>query len=102
MARWTSGVWQGDPCAALCLSTIVQSVHHAAEGLQPSVVLRLADVLRAENKREGLAILLVEQNVRFALSLASRYTVLARGEVVDQGPAQGHEAMSRVEARLSL
>ena len=63
---------------------------------------RLADVLRAENKREGLAILLVEQNVRFAFSLASRYAVLARGEIVDEGRAQGREAMSRVEAHLSL
>ena len=77
-------------------------IDEITEGLQPSVVLRLADVLRAENKQEGLAILLVEQNVRFALSLASRYAVLARGEVVDEGPAQGREAMSRVEAHLSL
>ena len=77
-------------------------IDEITEGLQPSVVLRLADVLRAENQQEGMAILLVEQNVRFALSLASRYAVLTRGEIVDEGPAQGHEAMSRVEAHLSI
>lgn len=35
-----------------------------------------------------VAILLTEQNIRFALGVAERYAVLARGEIVDQGTVE--------------
>jgi branched-chain amino acid transport system ATP-binding protein len=75
-------------------------IDEITEGLQPSVILRLGEVLRAERQRGGTAILLVEQNVRFALSLADRYAVLARGEIVDEGPVAGGTGAS-AEARIA-
>ena len=77
-------------------------IDEITEGLQPSVILRLADVLRAEKQSGGAAILLVEQNVRFALSLADRYAVLARGEIVDEGDARAPDADARVASHLAV
>src|SRR6187431_946183 len=58
-------------------------IDEISEGLQPSVIERLASVLRAERDQAGTAMLLVEQNVNFALSIADRYAVLKMGEIVD-------------------
>lgn len=77
-------------------------VDEITEGLQPSVILRLAEVLRAELRSLDLSILLVEQNVRFALAVADRYAVLARGEVVDGGAVDEPEAERRIQSRLSV
>jgi len=51
------------------------------EGLAPLLVLEVARVLR-ELKREGLSILLVEQNLPLALSVADRTHILSRGQIV--------------------
>ncbi len=77
-------------------------IDEITEGLQPSVILRLTDVLRAEKQAGGAAILLVEQNVRFALSLADRYAVLARGEIVSEGQAGAVDAEAQVAEHLSV
>lgn len=72
------------------------------EGLQPSVIDRLGAALRAERDRAGTAMLLVEQNVAFALRLADRYAVLKRGEVVDSGDVAAPDARERIEAALRI
>jgi branched-chain amino acid transport system ATP-binding protein len=55
-------------------------------GLAPIVVLQLMEVLREAN-REGITLLLVEQDVEAALALASRGYVLEAGEVRLSGPS---------------
>lgn len=76
-------------------------IDEITEGLQPSVITRLGEVVRAERAASGIAVLLVEQNVGFALSVADRYAVLARGEIADEGPADAGAA-ARVAAHLSV
>ena len=56
-------------------------------GLAPIVVDMTFEKI-AEIRRRGIAILLVEQNVQRALSLADRGYVLEGGRVVLEGPAQ--------------
>jgi branched-chain amino acid transport system ATP-binding protein len=51
------------------------------EGLAPLLVREVGRVL-GELKREGLSILLVEQNLPLALSVADRIHILSRGQVV--------------------
>ncbi|HEY7654649.1 MAG TPA: ABC transporter ATP-binding protein, partial [Methylomirabilota bacterium] len=58
------------------------------EGLAPLLVREVGRVI-AELKRSGLSILLVEQNLALALSVADRVHVLSRGQVVHTGtPAE--------------
>ena len=50
-------------------------------GLAPKVCLDIAEALRRLNRESGLTILITEQNVNFALTLAERLYVLETGEV---------------------
>jgi branched-chain amino acid transport system ATP-binding protein len=56
-------------------------------GLAPLLVARIFDTVRAINA-DGVAILLVEQNVRQALTLANRACVLESGKLVLEGSAR--------------
>ena len=51
------------------------------EGLSPVLVHQIGDILR-EVKASGVTVLLVEQNVRFASTVADRHYLLAQGRVV--------------------
>jgi len=52
------------------------------EGLAPAIVQRIRSAIEAVRQR-GQTILLVEQNLRFALRLADRHYVMENGRVVD-------------------
>ncbi|WP_350348956.1 ABC transporter ATP-binding protein [Agromyces sp. G08B096] len=56
-------------------------------GLAPLVVAQLMGVLRDTAARTGLTVLLAEQNVTSALSIADRGIVLSLGRVVADAPA---------------
>jgi energy-coupling factor transporter ATP-binding protein EcfA2/uncharacterized RmlC-like cupin family protein len=58
-------------------------------GLAPRMVTTILDIVRRLNAEEGLAVLLVEQDVPLALRLASYGYVLASGTVRFEGPASG-------------
>ena len=58
-----------------------------SEGLAPIVVDHLREQI-ARLKREGLTILLAEQNVDFSLALAERVYVLEKGSIRFNGPAE--------------
>jgi urea transport system ATP-binding protein len=76
-------------------------VDEISEGLQPSVVQQLAEVLRAERAASGVAMLLVEQNVRFAGAVADGYAVLKRGEIVDTGRIADPGVEAKITRELS-
>jgi branched-chain amino acid transport system ATP-binding protein len=50
------------------------------EGLSPIIARQIGDILR-EIKAAGVSVLLVEQNVRFATTVADRHYLLAEGRV---------------------
>lgn len=52
------------------------------EGLAPVIIDQIATAIQ-KLKERGFTILLVEQNLRFAASVADRYYVLQEGEMVD-------------------
>jgi branched-chain amino acid transport system ATP-binding protein len=56
-------------------------------GLAPLLVDEVLDTVR-KLKREGISILLVEQNVREALDLADRGYVIQTGKIVNQGSGE--------------
>jgi branched-chain amino acid transport system ATP-binding protein/urea transport system ATP-binding protein len=53
-----------------------------SEGIQPSIVLQIAEILRTVAAEDGLAVLLVEQNVEMVLSLAADCAFIENGRVV--------------------
>jgi len=61
------------------------------EGLAPVIVQHIGRTL-ARLKQEGYTILLVEQNFRFAQTVADRHYVMEHGRVVDMIPNSGLEA----------
>jgi branched-chain amino acid transport system ATP-binding protein len=67
-------------------------------GLAPLVVDRIFEAIRAINA-EGIAVLLVEQNVQRSLAIAHRAFVLEQGRVVLAGP--GRELLAREEVRTA-
>jgi branched-chain amino acid transport system ATP-binding protein len=52
------------------------------EGLAPVIIQQIGATIRAL-KQEGFTILLVEQNFRFAQTVADRYYVMEHGRIVD-------------------
>jgi branched-chain amino acid transport system ATP-binding protein len=68
------------------------------EGLAPLLVREVGRTI-GELKREGLSILLVEQNLPLALSVADRVHILSRGQIVHSGTpgelAGNHDAQAR-------
>lgn len=77
-------------------------VDEITEGLQPSIIDRLANALVAERERTGVAMLLVEQNVRFALQVADRWAVLKLGEIDDEGRSDKKGVAARIADHLSV
>jgi urea transport system ATP-binding protein len=55
------------------------------EGIQPSIILEIEDAIARLHRETGMAILLVEQYVEFALRLAERYAVMDGGRIVQAG-----------------
>lgn len=68
------------------------------EGLAPIIVRLIHDKL-AELKRDGLSMVLVEQNFGFATSLADDVVVVSKGQVVWQGSAAAIRADSEAQHR---
>ena len=56
-------------------------------GLAPKIVEELLEIIRRLN-REGVAVVLVDQHVDLALSIASRAYFLERGEIRFSGPSK--------------
>ena len=57
-------------------------------GLAPMLVSEIFEIVRDINKREGVSVLIVEQNARAALELADYGYVMENGRIVLDGPAE--------------
>ena len=72
------------------------------EGLAPVIVQRIGEVIRTLKSR-GFTILLVEQNFRFAATVADRHYVMEDGKVVDMITAADVEAsIGKLQAYLGV
>jgi branched-chain amino acid transport system ATP-binding protein len=72
------------------------------EGLAPVIVQQIGRTI-ARLKQQGFTILLVEQNFRFAQTVADRYYVVEHGRVVDMVPNAALDAnMTKIHAYLGV
>ena len=76
-------------------------IDEPTEGLAPMVV---ADIFRlmGELKAQGIAILLIEQNIHKAIHLCDRHYVVERGRVVLEGSSQDLEERKELIRRVSV
>ena len=71
------------------------------EGIQPSIIKDIGNVISALTKGGEMAVLLVEQYYDFAKSLADHYLVMSRGEIIKQGLGKNMDS-ENVRACLAL
>jgi branched-chain amino acid transport system ATP-binding protein len=72
------------------------------EGLAPVIVKHIGRII-ARLKEQGFTILLVEQNFRFAQTVADRHYIVEHGRVVDMVPNDRLEAnMDRIQEYLGV
>jgi branched-chain amino acid transport system ATP-binding protein len=86
---------------ALIAKPAVLLLDEVTEGLQPSLVDRLSDVLTRFRRDIGTSMVVIEQHLPFALGIANRYLVFKRGEIVDSAPID-NEAAQRIEAHMRI
>jgi len=72
---------------ALASEPAILLLDEPAGGMNPSEIDRLKETLR-EVRAEGLAILLIEHNMRLVMDLCDRLTVLSFGSVIAEGPPE--------------
>jgi branched-chain amino acid transport system ATP-binding protein len=86
---------------ALTLNPCLLLLDEPTEGLAPIIVQELLRAVR-ELMREGMAVILVEQHARLALSLTENAVVLERGKVAHGCPSadllQDSELLQRLVA----
>ncbi|HEX6298286.1 MAG TPA: ABC transporter ATP-binding protein [Burkholderiales bacterium] len=70
-----------------------------SQGLAPRIVQQVLEVI-AKLRREGVAVLLVEQNPLAALSVSDRVYVMDKGRIVHHGRAAGLREEASLRERL--
>jgi branched-chain amino acid transport system ATP-binding protein len=83
---------------ALLMNPTLLLMDEPSEGLAPLVVREIGRII-GELKQSGIAILLAEQNLSMALSVADRCYVLNKGEVVVEATAASLKADEQVKHR---
>ena len=71
---------------ALLLNPRLLMLDEPSQGLAPLIVRQVFEVIKTA-RQEGMAVLLVEQNVRAAVEVADRAYVLETGSIAYEGPA---------------
>jgi ABC-type branched-chain amino acid transport systems, ATPase component len=69
-----------------------------SDGIQPSVLEEIAGMIRRAKAQRGLSVLIAEQNLEFAASLADRALIIERGRVtahVNTGELQASRDLQR-------
>ena len=84
---------------ALLMNPKLLLMDEPSEGLAPLVIREIGRVI-AELKRAGMAVLLAEQNLALALSVADRCYVLHKGQVVFESTAEALRQDEEVKHRF--
>jgi branched-chain amino acid transport system ATP-binding protein len=87
---------------ALMMRPSIILLDEITEGLQPSVIDRIASALVHERQLHGTTLLLIEQNVPFALKVADRYLVLKQGAIEEEGRADAAGASEAIFNHLRV
>jgi ABC-type branched-subunit amino acid transport system ATPase component len=86
---------------ALTARPEVLLLDEVTEGLQPSLVDRVSEVLTRFRHEIGTSMIVIEQHLPFALGIADRYLVFKRGEIVDNAAVDTGSAV-RIETHMRI
>ena len=86
---------------ALAADPKILILDEPTEGIQPSIIKDIGNVISSLTKGGEMAVLLVEQYYDFAKSLADHYLVMSRGEIIKQGLGKNMDS-ENVKACLAL
>jgi branched-chain amino acid transport system ATP-binding protein len=86
---------------ALMAKPVVLLLDEVTEGLQPSLVDRVSEVLTRFRRDIGTSMIVIEQHLPFALGIADRYLVFKRGEIVDSAGVDSGSA-ARIETHMRI
>lgn len=67
---------------ALITAPKILLLDEPSEGVQPSIVQEIAELIRSANERSGVTVVLVEQNLDFAVKVAPSAHLMNRGRIV--------------------
>lgn len=70
----------------LCGAPKIMLLDEPSEGIQPSILDEIAEVLAQIKSTAGTSMILVEQNVEFLAALADRVLIIYRGRIVAELP----------------
>jgi urea ABC transporter ATP-binding protein UrtE len=71
---------------ALITAPKILLLDEPSEGVQPSIVQEIAELIRTANERSGVTVVLVEQNLDFAVRVAPNAHLMNRGRIVQTLP----------------
>jgi urea ABC transporter ATP-binding protein UrtE len=71
-----------------------------SEGIQPSLVTEILERVRMINRKLGVSVLLVEQNLEFAVEAATRVYIIDRGEIAAEMPSNALRSNERLQHEL--
>ena len=70
---------------ALTLDPKLLILDEPTEGIQPSIILEIEDIIQRIKEMSDIAILMVEQYLEFAWRVADNYYIMAKGSIIDKG-----------------
>lgn len=79
---------------ALVLDPTVLIMDEPAEGIQPTIVQEIGDVITQLNQERNITVVLVEQKLPFARRVGTQFVILDRGRLMANG------AMSKLDDNL--
>jgi urea transport system ATP-binding protein len=73
---------------ALLTNPKIMLLDEPTEGIQPNIVEQIEDVIMTLNRKHGITIILVEQDISFAKRASETFIIMEKGQVVAGGPVK--------------
>lgn len=70
---------------AMVLDPKLLILDEPTEGIQPSIIMEIEDVVRRIKEEFGVALILVEQYLEFAWDIGDEFCIIAKGQVIERG-----------------
>lgn len=87
---------------AMCAQPKVLLLDEPSDGVQPSIVQMLGELIPSLCKELAISAVLVEQNLDLVMSAAQRWLVLDRGHIVHEGRVNHPEELALLENLLGV